>query len=521
MGGAKNCPETPRQKMIGMMYLVLTAMLALNVSTDILNGFTMVDESLHNSIETSHDRNDALYEDMEYLYGQNSVKVQEWWDKTNTVKAKSDSMFKYLQEVKIDIIKLADGNEADPEGRVVIKKDNLDVAGQYVGLSTGMANGKKLKAAIEDYRYFIEDMYGNDSAKTKIIELLFNTESKKNTQGDNVDWINSRFESMPVIAVITMLSKYQSDVRATEAEVIQYFRAQTDAGDFRVNKIEAILIPESKHVMQGGSYQATLALVAVDTTKSPTYYLGERKLDTNILRIPGGSIGTFPIKGRIEVVTPDGITVPYYYESEYTVGAPTATIANQDMNVVYRGYDNRMEISVPGVPSEKLRVSANGATMQKEGNVYICKPSKDGEITINVAAEIEGKLQTMGTSTFRVRPLPDPQAFLRFRDANGNMVDYRPGGKIRLRRTDLVNSTMVAEYEDGMLKASFRITEFTLMIADGRGGYTTTLSDGNKFSESQQTQLQRLKSGSIIFFDKIKVTGAKNTVLNYPQIALP
>lgn len=524
MGGAKNCPETPRQKMIGMMYLVLTAMLALNVSADILNGFTMVNDSLLNSIETSNVRNGGLYDKMQYLYEQNPQKVGEWLEKTKEVKAKSDELYNMLQEYKVGIIKLADGKNADPKGNTIEKKDNLDVAGQYVELNRGVGRGKALKKAIDDYRIFVEAMYGNDPQKTEIYNKIFSTEDAVNTHGEKVDWINARFETMPAVAVITMLAKYQSDVKAAEAELINYFMAQTDAGDYRVNKIVARVIPVSKHVMQGGYYQAELALMAVDTTAMPKYYLGEdRELDTSFLRIPCGSIGTFPLKGRIELTGPDGIARSYPFEDEYTVGAPTATIANQDMNVVYKGYDNRMEISVPGVPSEKLKISAVGATMQKKDGVYICKPTKDGEITINVMAEIEGRSQTMGSSKFRVRPLPDPTAFLRIKDSNGNTIDFHPRltPKHRLRRNELLEAEMVAEYADGMLKASFKINQFTLLISDGRGGYTTTLSDGSHFSASQKTALRKLKSGSMILFDKIKVTGAKTVQLDYPQIALP
>ena len=130
MGGAKNCPETPRQKMIGMMYLVLTAMLALNVSADILNGFSMVDNSLLNSIRNANIRNEGLHDDMQYLYEQNPQKVGEWLEKSKRVKEESDKMFNLLQEFKTGIIRLADGKEADTAGIVIVKKDNLDVAGQ-------------------------------------------------------------------------------------------------------------------------------------------------------------------------------------------------------------------------------------------------------------------------------------------------------------------------------------------------------------------------------------------------------
>lgn len=515
MGGATNCPETPRQKMIGMMYLVLTAMLALNVSADILNGFTMVDRSLLNSISNANDRNAGLYADMQYLYEQNPTKVGEWLEKSKRVKEESDKMYNLLQEFKVGIIQLADGSKADPKGEVIQKKDNLDVAGQYVGLNTGLAKGNELKQAIINYRTFVEEMYDNDSLRCRIIELMFNTDPALNTHGETVDWINATFESMPAVAVITMLSKYQSDVRTTEGNLIQHFKQQQDAGDFRVNKIMARLIPTSKHVIQGGTYQAEIALMAVDTTKAPTYYLGDTQLDSSFVNLRCGNIGTFPIKGHLEVIDQYGEKQVYPFEDEYSVGAPNATIANIDMNVVYRGYENKMEISVPGVASDKLRVSAEGATMTKSGGYYICKPTAAQKITINVSADVEGKIQSMGKSEFRVRTLPSPTAFLRI-----NNELWQPG-KSKVKRQDIVNAVMVAEYEDGMLNANFTVKSFVLSISDGKGGFNSSPSDGNKFSADQRRRLSNLKPGTKVLIEKVEYTGAKKGFLAFPPITLP
>ncbi len=520
MSGATNCPETPRQKMIGMMYLVLTAMLALNVSADILNGFNMVDESLLKNIKTSELRNDNLHGDMEYLYEQNKEKVREWKLKADIVKMKSDSLCDLLQNVKKEIVAIADAEKADTTGNKVIKRDNIDVAAQWAGLSTGGENGMKIKKAIEAYRDFAISMFPNDTTKKGIYNELFFTEDRVNQLGENVDWLNATFHNMPVIAVMTMMSKYQNDVRATEAEIINYFKAQTDASDFRVNKITAKLIPVSKHIMQGGSYQAEIALMAIDSTKAPIYYLGKNKLDSSAVNIRCGSIGTFPIEGRIDLINGQGQTVSYPFSDEYTVGAPSATIANIDMNVVYKGYANRMEVSVPGVASDKLSVSCTGGTITRDGKNYICKPTANNTIKINVFAEIEGKRQSMGSGEFRVRILPDPVAFLKITDNSGNPRNYRPGGQYKAKRKEIMNATMVAEYPDGLLKAKFTIKSFTMLVSDGRGGFSTSVSSGNKFSPQQKNLLGRIKAGSRVLFENIKVTGAKSANLSYPNIVL-
>ncbi len=518
MGGASNCPETPRQKMISMMYLVLTAMLALNVSADILNGFTMVDNSLLKTIVNSDKRNEGLHTKMEYLYEQNPQKVGEWLEKSKALKEESDKMYQKLQDAKIAIIALADGSEADPNGIELQKKDNLDVAGQYAQLSTGGQRGKELQTEIESYRDFIKSMLGDRPKAAAVYDDIFNTDKLYNekTQAE-VTWVQRNFESMPAVAVITMLSKYQVDVRSAETELLQLFLTNTDAGDFRVNKITAKLIPSTKHVIQGGKFQAEIALMAIDTTKAPTYFIGDQKLDSGFLNISCNSIGTFPIKGRLEITDPQGEIQAYEFEDEYTVGAPSATIANIDMNVVYRGYNNRMEISVPGIASEKLSVSATGASLTKSGNTWVCKPAANSgrEISIVVSAQVDGRSQVMGTSKFRVKTLPSPTAFL---SINGE--SWQPN-KSKVKRADIIGGTMIAEYEDGMLNANFTVSEFTLSVSDGRGGFLSSKSNGNKFSDAQKKQLQNLKPGTKVLIENVKYTGAKSGTLSFPSISLP
>ena len=518
MSGAKNCPETPRQKMIGMMYLVLTAMLALNVSADILNGFDLVNNSLSNSIENSATRNQDLYGDMQALYDLNPTKVGEWLEKANKVKEESNKMFDLLQEFKKGIIALADGKNADPEGNVILKRDDTNVSGEYAEVGTTKKRGNDLKEAIDNYRIFVEDMFGNDSLRTQIYDAMFNTDPvKKKPDEPAVSWVDNTFAHMPAVAVITMLSKYQSDVRNTEAELIQYFIQQQDAGDFRVNKIQARLIPDSKNVMQGGRYRAEIALMAVDTTKAPTYYIGDRQLESAIVDIPCTQIGTFPIQGRLEMIDQYGATQVYTFEDQYMVSAPSATVANIDMNVVYKGYDNKMEISVPGIADSQLRVSATGASISKSGSLYICKPSADREITISVAADIDGKIQTVGQKKYRVRPVPSPTAFLRLE--NNELFNPDLEG-VKLRRRDLYSATVVAEYADGMLNANFTVQQFTLYIQQGAGWDNLTVK-GNKLTDKEVDRLKKLKAGQKFYFGDIRYTGPKSGKLSMGMIDMP
>ena len=201
---AANCPETPRQKMISMMYIVLTAMLALNVSTDVLNGFSLVQESLTKTIESTEIKNKDLYEQFGALKSQNPKKVGEWLDLANTVKAKTDSLYDVIETLKYDIVKAADGEGADVNN--IQGKDNLDVSAQ-VALPSGVIpqnqRGVILKNDLNKYSAYMVSLV-KDPAKQEAIKQTFNTEDKI-VNGDPMSWETARFSSMPVSATVTLM----------------------------------------------------------------------------------------------------------------------------------------------------------------------------------------------------------------------------------------------------------------------------------------------------------------------------
>ena len=413
--GAKNCPETPRQKMIGMMYLVLTAMLALNVSNEVLNGFDMVNMGLGKSIESAQIRNDGMYKNFEEEEVKNPAKVKQYLDQAKIVKTESDALVTYIQSVKSEIIKIADGKKADPKALKITNRENIDAAGQFA-LGKGDDN---LKSKIDSYRDFIVKTTNGAPAKQQMFMKMFDT---KGSFGKT--WSASMFESMPVAAVVTMLSKYQSDVRTAESETVQYLRSKADLQDFNLNKLTVVVNAESSYVLQGGTYKAKILLAAVDENKegSYQYFVNNSSIgNRNELAIGASGIGPHTYTVSIRVPKNDGTWQEVKCEQpyQYTVGKPSATMSNVDLNVVYRGIDNRFRISVPGVPESSVRVSASGASISRSGDFYIVRPQQDEDITINVSAEINGKIAPMGSEKYRVKYLPDPTAYFQYTDAGG------------------------------------------------------------------------------------------------------
>ncbi len=498
MSGAANCPETPRQKMIGMMYLVLMAMLALNVSTEVLEGFTLVDTSLRTTIDASNKRNVGLYSDFEYLYQQNPEKVKEWLDKANEVKIKSDSLFDYIQNFKYEMVYLSDKEKTDPN--VAVKhlegKSNTDVNAQYAILA---GNGEVLRNRIEEYKEFLISLTPNDTVKQAMYRSVFDTPKGQLHDGTPVSWESSVFQGAPLAASVTILTKFQSDLRSAEAEIVQYLKGQTDALDFRVNKIDALVIPNSKYVIKGSKYSAQVVLSAVDSTKTPKFFVsGEQLASDGIYDVSCSKTGSYTYNGYIQLEKGDGSLMKYPFESDYVVGEPTVTIANNDLNVVYQGFDNNFSISVPGVAQKDIQVKTTGANIRKAGDDWIIKPIGSAkQITINVFAEIEGKSQKMGSTVYRVKPLPKPSAFL-----NSANKLFSEGS---IPRGSLLNtgSFLEASYgPDGLLNLDFKIVGFTLMT-----DYGTTESRGNKFSSKQVSQLKQLKKGAFVNIVNIRAVG--------------
>ncbi|MDR0828574.1 MAG: gliding motility protein GldM, partial [Prevotellaceae bacterium] len=472
MSGAKNCPETPRQKMIAMMYLVLTAMLALNVSADILKGFTMVNKSLLTTIESTEERNDYLMESFAEQAKRYPDKIGPWLIQANDVKTKSDDFYEYIKSFKYELIKLADGKNLKLKDGTVVSaanideyeidgKDKTEPASNY-GLTNG--HGVELKKKIDDYCKYVKGTFDpNDPStaqKLKDFDRLFSTEPITG-RGLPVKWVDANFESMPLAAAITMLSKLQSDVKSTETELITYLKNQTDAGDYRVNEVSAVVIPDSKTVVSGTSYRARIMLAARDTNARPEIFVnGITVTDRDGWFTTGaGAIGTHPLTGKITLKDPiTGKDKDYPIKDEYSVVAPSTTIANQDMNVVYMGYANRMSISAPGFTADKLTVSATNAKIERSGDLYICRPSSYDGVTISVTANVDGRSISMGSQKFRVRALPNPTIFLRYKNAAGDVVTYNPDiNKGGLTRQALQSCDVIAEYADGLLQASFTV----------------------------------------------------------------
>ncbi len=490
------------------MYLVFIAMLALNVSADVLEGFGLVNRSLSDSSDTMTDRNDLILNEL-YIYSQqNPEKAEEWYNRGVEVRKMTDSLTTYIHQLKYLMVKEADGKRADINN--IRHKDDLEAA-SIIMLSPVNGEGENLKNAIDNYRESITQFVQNPSRRS-IIERSLSTQ----VTGAK-SWEATRFENMPLAAAVTMLTKIENDLIAAEGDALENILNSVDVGDFRVNKLNAYVIPESEIVFQGSNYKARVILSAEDTTKYPTLYLNGNLPETDnngMFSLSSNMLGTFPLEGYLEISGADGTTTRSEFQSSYTVIEPMATIAPSLMNVLYAGIDNELSISVPGVSPQNINASITNGTIARRGNMWIATPTavgEDAKITVTVSTP-GGATRQLTTRDFRVRTLPDPTPFISYRDANGNPITFRGGN---ISRSVLMNTEGIeASIDDGILNIPFQVTSFRTLFFDSMGNAIPEVSDGNRFSQRQREQMQRVARGSYFYISGIRAIGPDNVERN-------
>jgi gliding motility-associated protein GldM len=483
--------------MINLMYLVFIAMMALNVSSEVLDGFELVENSLRTSTDNSTRRNEQVMENLDRAYEANAAKAGEWYNKGTDVKKQSDELFDYINELKFRIVQGADGKDGDVND--VKQKDNLEAASRVM-LAPVVGEGKKLRERLEVYREKMSDLVG-DPAKKTMFESLLSTEVPRKAGIISGSWEAALFENMPVAAAITLLTKMQNDVRYVEGEVLSTLITNVDEGDYRVNKIEALVIPKSQIVTSGTPYQAQLVLAAIDSTRRPEYFLNGRKLDNEWITISSG-VGEHRIVGEIVA---DGQT--YAYSAEYSVTASTATIAPVLMNFLYESIDNDVSISMSGVPSGAVRASLDGhgnIVKRADGNNIWTISGLDRSRSEKVAVVVSGGGGEQRTvrQEFTVRPLPPPLPFIMYKDAEGNTRKFTSGA---IAKRAIVDATGVqAAVDDGALNVPHQVTGFTMMIIDGMGNSIPEVSNSGEFTQRQKDYIRNLPRGKRFYIGQVK-----------------
>ncbi len=498
--------------MINLMYVVLMAMLALNISSEVLNGFSVIEDSLKRSTDNSSKQNLAMLADLDEQMKANPAKVREWFEKATQVKEMSDSLFNFAQDLKLSIVKEADGKEGDLAN--IVNKDNLEAA-SHVMLAPGVGKGRALYDAINSFRTRILTMV-EDPAQREIIGGNLSTEVPKNPQGLGKNWQEYMFEDMPVAAAVTLLSKLQNDVRYAEGEVLHSLVANIGIKDIRVNKLDAFVIPNKTTLYPGEQLTANIVMAAIDTTQQPEIYVNGTKVNTKngTYTFSAGGVGEHQFSGYILMQNADGETLRRDFSQKYNVISPPsgATLAADLMNVLYAGFRNPISVSVPGVPQNAVSLSMTGGSLTAEGGGhYVAVPAAVGQdVTFTVSATDQGKSRTMGQFVFKVRKLPDPTAYI----AVG--TDRFKGGGLSKQSLMGVNS-LKAAIDDGLLDIEFKVVSFETVFFDNMGNAVPIASNGAAFSDRQKDAFRKLSRNKRFYVSRVTAIGPDGITRNLPQ----
>ena len=497
--------------MINLMYIVLLAMLALNVSTEVLQGFAVVQESLDRTTRNASSENEAIYGSFKEQMAANPEKVREWFAKATQVRDMSDSLYNFAEALKVAIVKEADGPDGDVHN--IDNTDNIDAAGTVM-LSPIGGKGRKLYNAINSYRDRILT-YVTDPRQREIIMSNLSTKVPRHKNNLGKNWQEYMFENMPVAAAVTLLSKLQNDVRYAEGEVLHTLVSNIDMKDIRVNKLAAFVVPEKTTLYPGERFMANIVMAAVDTTQQPEIYVNGARVNTHNgqYSFTAGGVGEHQFSGYILMRNARGDVLRRNFLQKYSV-IPVpggATIAADLMNVLYAGYSNPMSVSVPGVPQNGVSVSMTGGRLIAKGaGRYVAVPSAVGhDVTFRVTARDGDKTRSFPPFTFKVRKLPDPTPYI----ALG--TDRYKGGN--LTKAGLMGaSTLNAAIDDGILDIQFRVTGFSTVFYDNMGNAVQMASQGNAFTERMREQFRRLSRGRRFYITEVHAVGPDGVTRTLP-----
>jgi gliding motility-associated protein GldM len=548
---------SPRQKMIGMMYLVLTAMLALNVSKEAVKAFMKVEEGLTKTIKNYEQKNKEIYDMFETKYAENPVRGGPARAKALQVKQLSDELFGWIQNEKIKIIQAGEGSKAKSiHGKEiniyeVEKFDDSNTPSQVLIGASEKGDGFYLRALINSYRDSLLLILGgkNPTIEAALRSSLSTADGKKEgTTGTPEAWPNNQFQTMPVVAVIALLSKIQVDIRNAETDVITFLYSDIDKRSFKFNRLVPTVVPvTSTYVMSGSEYEAQVFFAAVDTTQKPVVTVGDvantgvnpdgtpkyemvgssfQTLDYDdagrgIYKIRPTGMGQHKWGGLISMKAPDGTLIAKPFTANYEVGAQNVVISLTAMNVLYRGIGNPIDISVPGVGQDKVKPTMSNGTLTKgqiKNNTtgemfpgtFVAEPSPSAtSVQINVVAEINGKPVAFKPMNYRVKDIPLPQSKFANVTIQGTAsladIKAQPG--------------VFAELKDFDFDLRYTVTKFTVSIFK-QGLYFNKESPSNKLTDEQRALLAQLTRGSKLTVENIWAKGPDNKERQIPGIII-
>ncbi len=490
MAGRK---ETPRQKMIGILYLVLLGLVALNVSDSILDAF----KNLAVSLRTSTTNTQASVDNMFAAF--RATKLQEEPERAAPILARAEEASRIAAELSgyVDSLQTmltdAGGGENSTTGDLK-KRSSTDVSMRLM-IKEGRA--ERLRQRVNETREKLLEVSDNR------VSFSLEAQDPPVRGGIRKSWEEANFgQGIPLTAAVTALEKIRADVKNAEAAVVRQIFGEMDMAVVNLDRFAAVAVAPSSYIIQGQPYTAQVFLTAYDSKSDPEITVGGNALPVNegvaTYSVNTSSEGVFNWVGTIRVKQTDGTVKEYQTAPQtYQVARPSAVVSPDAMNVLYIGVDNPISVSAPGIPKESLRVSGENVTVSGSAGNYVARVTAPGTASISVSAQIGDATQSLGTSNFRVKRIPKPQA----------KVAGRSGGAVTAAQIRSQNR-IFASLDDFEFDAKFDISRFSMIVMSPRTDPIGPFQGTNgTFTQQMQNALNNVTPNSVVYFYNIIAVG--------------
>ena len=515
MAGGK---ASPRQKMINLMYLVFLAMIALNMGKQVLDAFGLVNAKFESANTRANGTITAAFADLETKASENPKQYAAILEQSKQIKSLSSDLYSYIQEIKTgleDAIGQKDKKVEEKDYQAMDKSDYTD----HLFFAEGATKGTEFVEKINAYREGILKILGEDKSYAELatkVKENFSTNDRKDKDGNTVKWLHFNFEGFPYIASLAKFSMMQSDILSVQED----FFAKALEGSLKqqvsMTNYTTLLEQGKGAYYQGEKFDGSIVLGRKDAYTRPNAVdisLDGRKLSQSEftiedgrvkLNISAGNTGEHKITGNLYFDQEgERIAVPVS-QSFSTIPKPNSAVISADkMNVVYRGVDNPITISMPGVPDNKIMASGQGLSKASGTGAWVMRPGQGKDVTITVTGELDGQ-RFSSSKLFRIKSIPR---------AVTSIAGIIGDGKLPKDNIGVLPINAVLEDFDFDLK--LQVNEFKVFIP----GQPSVVVRGNKFNEQARSALSRAKRGDKVQIFDVKANIVGNSTLKLPPVS--
>ncbi|CAN1504210.1 GldM_gliding, gliding motility-associated protein GldM [Flavobacteriaceae bacterium] len=485
---------TPRQKMINLMYLVFIAMLAMNMSKEVLSAFGLMNEKFESANAASTQTNQSLLMSLDTKAAEakgDFVAAAATAHKVEVITKEFDA---YVATLKTDVLKgfIVDDETGKLPYENMDKGDNID--NWFIGEGY-TKKGSEIIAKIEKYKADMKVALGTDkkyAAIVREVESKFSVADVKDKDGNKIKYLSYHFKGFPAVASVAKLSAWQNDVKKAEADVYNSALGKAAVEAASYSNYQAIVVLEKNAYFQGENVKGKVVLGRYDENTKPTSFQGPGKLENGqaVISLTAGGVGEQNINGQFTFLE-DGKTIPLKFEGKYVVVPKpnSATISADKMNVVYRGVINPMTITFAGISSNKVSASAPGLSSAGKAGSYNMNPGQGSEVVINVTGTLPDGSKVSDKKTFRIKGIPPPVGAI-----GGEM------GNVKGAKSRLEVSQVTAKLPDFDFNVQLNVVGFTLKVA----GQAAVIVSGDRVNAQCKTALARATRGDQVTISDIK-----------------